>query len=227
MAGLSVAALLTLGAATADGAARSVNAVPAVTSEMPGTQEAEGFVQSKIDKGYTILNDQSLNADERRIEFRVFLLSIMDTRRIAVFTLGTYARDASDDDIDVFVDAYTNFVAALYQNHFEKYKGEIVRVTGATRRSDDDVIVHADVVDRDGGRKLTIAFRVRGGARRKIVTDLQVEGAWLGLNQRADFASYFHRHGGLLASLSSELESRAQRIKQLERSPTPISRSSD
>jgi len=215
LAGFGVAALLTLGAATADGAARSVSAVPAVTSEMPGTQEAEGFVQSKIDKGYTILNDQSLNADERRIEFRVFLLSIMDTRRIAVFTLGTNARDASDDDIDVFVEAYTNFVTALYQDHFEKYKDEIVRVTGATRRSDNDVIVHADVVGRDGGRKLTIAFRVRGGeARGEIITDLQVEGVWLGLNQRANFASYFQRHGGLLASLSSELESRAQRIKQ-------------
>ena len=215
LAGLGVAAVLTLGAATADGAPRSVNAVLAVTSDTRATDEAEGFVQSKIDKGYTILNDQSLNADERQIEFRVFLLSIMDTRRIAVFTLGTYARDASDSDVDDFVSAYTNFVAALYQNHFEKYKGEIVRVTGATRRSDDDVIVHADVVGRDGIRKLTIAFRVRNGeAQKDTVTDLQVEGVWLGLNQRADFASYFQRHGGMLASLSSELESRAQRVKQ-------------
>jgi len=215
LAGLGVAAIFTLGAATADGAARSVEPAAAVTSDARATTEAEGFVQSEIDKGYTILNDQSLNADERRIEFRVFLLSIMDTRRIAVFTLGTYARDAPDGDIDDFVDAYTNFVAALYQNHFEKYKGEIVRVTGATRRTDDDVIVHADVVGRNGGHKLTIAFRVRSGEGRKdIVTDLQVEGVWLGLNQRADFASYFQRHGGILASLSSELESRAQRIKQ-------------
>jgi ABC-type transporter MlaC component len=215
LAGLGVAAALTLGAATADGAPRSVNAVTAVTLATPATDEAEGFVQSKIDKGYSILNDPSLNANERQSEFRVFLLSIMDTRRIAVFTLGAHARDASDGDIDDFVDAYTNFVAALYQNNFEKFKGEIVRVTGATRRSDDDVIVHADVVGRDGVRKLTIAFRVRSGeAQKDIVTDLQVEGVWLGLNQRADFASYFQRHGGMLASLSSELENRAQRIKQ-------------
>jgi len=64
---------------------------------------------------------------------------------------------------------------------------------------------------------LKIAFRVRsGGDRKDIITDLQVEGAWLGLNQRADFASYFQQHGGMpaLASLSSELESRAQRIKE-------------
>jgi hypothetical protein len=37
------------------------------------------------------------------------------------------------------------------------------------------------------------------------------------LNQRADFTSYLQQHGGMLAPLSSELESRAQRIKEVKR----------
>jgi ABC-type transporter MlaC component len=215
LAGLGLAAILSLDAVTADVAARSVGPAPSVISDIRPTSEAEAFVQSKVDKGIAILNDSSLNADEQRIEFRAFLLTIVDTRRIAIFTLGVHARDASDGDIDNFVSAYTNFVTALYQNYFDKSKGEIVRVTGATRRSDDDVIVHADVVGRDGAHKLKIAFRVRRGQGQKdIVTDLQIEGAWLVLNQRIDFSSYFQQHGGMLASLSSELESRAERIAE-------------
>jgi ABC-type transporter MlaC component len=48
------------------------------------------------------------------------------------------------------------------------------------------------------------------------VTDINIEGAWLGLNQRADFTSYLQQHGGALALLSSELESRAKRLEKRE-----------
>ena len=225
LAALGVAAIFTLCATTAEVSARSIGtgsvglAPPAISDTRP-TNEAETFVQSNIDEGYAILNDHALNADQRRIQFRDFLLSIMDARRIAMFTLGGYARDASDSDIGNFVEAYTSFVTALYQSNFDKYKGVTLRVAGSTRRSEDDVIVNVDVVGRDGVPQFKIGFRVRKGEGRKnIITDLQVEGAWLGLSQRADFTSYLQQHSGMLGPLSSELESRAQRIKERETIP--------
>jgi len=225
LAALGIVAILTLCATTADVSARnvgtkSVGVAPPSISDTRPSDEVEAFVQSKIDEGFAILNDHALDAGQRRIQFRDFLLSIMDARRIAIFTLGTYARDASDSDINNFVKAYTNFATALYQSHFDKNKGETLRVAGSTRRSEDDAIVNVDVVGRDGVPQFKIGFRVRTGEGRKnIITDLQVEGAWLGLNQRADFTSYLQQHGGMLDLLSAELQSRAQRIEERETIP--------
>src|SRR5215469_7479043 len=56
---------------------------------------AEIFVQQNIDEGYTILNDGTLSAPERGEKLHALLLRIIDGKRIALFTLGVYARDSS------------------------------------------------------------------------------------------------------------------------------------
>ena len=215
---LCIAAALAAGATTAEAAPMSsqTGSAAAIQDDRVAN-EAEAFVQSKIDQGFAILNNRALNNDERRSKFAEFLRSIIDTRRVALFTLGPYARQASKGDIDNFVQAYGHFVTGLYESYFDRYSGENLRVAGSTRRSDDDVIVNANVVGRDGASQLKIGFRVRKGEDRKpILTDINIEGAWLGLNQRADFTSYLQQHGGMLAPLSSELESRAKRLEKRE-----------
>src|ERR1700753_2280149 len=56
-------------------------------------QTPEDFISAGVEKGVAILNDSTLSADERQQRFRNFLLSITDAKRIAVFTLGSYARN--------------------------------------------------------------------------------------------------------------------------------------
>jgi ABC-type transporter MlaC component len=46
-----------------------------------------------------------------------------------------------------------------------------------------------------------------------IITDLEIEGAWLAITQRAEFIAYLERHGGDVAELAMELEERAARIR--------------
>jgi phospholipid transport system substrate-binding protein len=216
-------AIFVLAATTADlsaGSAESkaVRLAGVAFSEPRQYGEAEAFVRNKIDAGFAILNDTALSPAQRRAQFREFLLSIVDSRRVGLFTLGTYARNASQDEIDRFVAAYTDFSIALYQSYFDKYKGETLRVTGSTARNEDDVIVNTDVVG-EGTPQYKLAFRVRRGERgQQILTDVQIEGAWLVLNQRSDFGSYLQQHGGMLDLLSAELQNRAKRIEERVRS---------
>lgn len=225
LAALCAAAIFALGAPAAGAAAselgtRTAGGVPPAISDMRPANEAEIFIQSNIGNAYAILNNHALNADERRLQFHDFLLSITDVRRIAVFTLGPYTRDASDGDIDNFVKAYADFVTAVYQSYFDRYKGQTLQVTSSTERSEGDVIVNADVVGSDGVHQSKIGFRARRSeGRNNVITDFQVAGAWLALAQRSDFTSYLQQHGGKLAPLSSELESRALRIKEKETMP--------
>jgi len=210
--------LLALVAATAE-VAVGESARAAVGTEMSSvvkSGEAESFVQTSIDNGYRILNNKALSPDERQMQFRQFLISLIDTKRVALFTVGSYARTASDGEMAGFLAAYDDFAAAMYQGYFDWYTGQNLRVANSIVRSQDDVVVYADVVAPNGARPFKIGFRVRKDeAQKNVVTDFQFEGIWLALNQRADFTSYLQQHGGNFATLSTELQKRTQRFKEL------------
>ena len=170
---------------------------------------AEAFVRQNIDRGYAILNNASLPDEQRRAQFRQFMLTLTDTRRIGLFTLGPYVNRASKDEIEQFVQAFTDYAVAVYETRLGKYKGQTLKVTGSQSRAADDVIVTADVVNpaEPNGPVYKASFRVRKDAGAKlIVTDLQIEGIWLALSQRSDFTGFLQQHNGRIADLIADLK---------------------
>ena len=182
-------------------------------SDARAANSAETFVQSNIERTYAILNDDALGASERREQFRAFLLSIVDVRRVALFTLGPYTRNASPGDLDSFERAFTDFLTIVYQRGLETYSAP--RVTGSTERAADDVIVNVTARMPNGtGSPASLGFRVRGqSGGRLLVTDIQVEGAWLAITQRGDFTAYLQQHGGNFAALAMELDKRTEQLR--------------
>jgi len=179
-------------------------------SRARAANEAEAFVRSNIDKSYAILNRHASN---RQAEFRALLLSIVDTRRIALFTLGPYARGQSQPELDAFIAAFTDYLIAVYERGLDVYRGKMLEVIGSTERAPGDVIVNA-VVDGQEASKTHLDFRVRrkpGGAT--VIKDLQVEGIWLALSQREAFIAYLQQHHGSIAELSSELQRKAGHMR--------------
>ena len=177
--------------------------------------DAEAFVQASIDKGYAILENKALSADERQAQFREFLSSITDAKRVALFTLGNYARSASPADLERFLAAYDEFAAAMYQGYFNWYTGQTLKVANSVTRSADDVVVYADILGPNGMRQYKLGFRVRKNeAQKNIVTDFQFEGVWLALNQRSDFTSFLQQHRGDFPALTAELQKRTQRFRE-------------
>ena len=209
-------ALAATTAAVVVGDAKSARAAIGFQATTPAPADIEAFVQSSINRGYTILNDKKLNADQREEQFRDFLSSITDTKRVALFTLGEFSRTASESDLNGFLDAYDDFAAAMYQGYFNWYTGQSLRVSNSVTRSADDVVVYADVVQPDGSKKYKVGFRVRkDGAQKDIVTDFQFEGVWLALNQRADFTAYLQQHKGNFTLLTEELKKRTEHFREV------------
>jgi ABC-type transporter MlaC component len=193
--------------------------------EARASDTAASFVETSVEKGNAILTDPMLDAGERQGQFRDFLRSITDTKRTGLFTLGSYARGASEPDLAGFDTAFTNFITAVYQRGFDNYGGQTMRVTGAVERAADDTIVKAEIVEPSGkSPSLNIAFRVRKSESGKyVLTDLQVEGAWLALTELSDFTAYLQQHRGEIPQLSKELEKRTLQIHAKARNqPAPI-----
>jgi len=175
---------------------------------------AETFVQQSVTKGFAILKDASLTKQERVSQFRTFLRSTIDFKRIAVFALGSYAQKASDKQVDEFVNAFSDYLMGMFHlDQDQSAGGPAIAVTGSTTRSADDVIVNASLGGADAtssaGASVNVAFRVRkNAAGNDMIVDILLNGISVAVTQRDEFSSFLQQHGGNIAQLSAELERR-------------------
>lgn len=187
----------------------------AMSSRLMAADDVAGqFVQENINKGLAILNDSSLSPEARRDQFASFLLGITDVRRIALFTLGQYRRDASPADVDAFVNAFRNYALAVYQSYFSKYSGQQLKVISSHERAPGDYIVSTNMIDPNSSEKpLQIDFRVRTDGGNPVLVDFAVQGIWIALEERDEFVSFLGQNNGSIPTLISHLDQLATRFK--------------
>lgn len=170
---------------------------------------AEDFVSTNIQKGLGILDDQALSPRQRSEEFEHFLLGITDIKRIALFTLGQYARTAPEADQDAFASAFRDYSVAVYRSYLGNYAGQSLKVVGSRERSPTDFVV-ATKVNGAEGNGLEIDFRVRTDGGKPEVTDLGLGGIWLAVEERDQFGSFLAQHHGDVQALAAHLNTVAQ-----------------
>jgi len=167
---------------------------------------AESVVDENIHKGLDILKDKRLNSVQRRDQFEGLLLSLVDVRRIALFTLGQYRRSASPDDVEAFVAAFKNYATAEYQSYFSKYTNQTLKVMGSTEVKPTDFIVQTQLMDPSSNQPpAEVDFRVRTDTGKPVLVDVAYQGIWLSLEQRDQFVSFLGQNNGNVRSLVTHL----------------------
>ncbi len=174
---------------------------------------AESFIAENITKSLAILNNAALTAPQKSQQFESLLLGITDTKRIALFTLGSYAQSATPDEREAFAAAFQDYSVAVYRSYFNLFNGQTLTVTGSTLRGPDDVIVTSRMSDASGGAPLVIQFRVRSDTGKPVVTDIGFTGIWLAVSQADTFAAYLHAHGGSVSALTANVKEIAAKYK--------------
>ena len=176
---------------------------------------AEAFVEQRLKVGYAILTDQTLTEEERRMEFRDFVLSSTDMQRIALFTLGFYADKSNVVDLKNFQNTYMEHAVVVYSAWLNRYRGETFMITGSVKRAPDDVTVSADFINPSdpNGPHSRVSFEVRKrNDGRFAITDMRFGGIWLALSERGDFGEFLEHHNGSVAALTGNLQSVARAI---------------
>ena len=177
---------------------------------------AEAFIADNIQKGLTILNDRQLSDAARGDQFQQLLLGLVNTKRIASFTLGQYVRSASQSDLDEFAAAFQDYSIAVYRSYLSRYAGQSLKVTGSTQRAPDDFIVTTVMVDpndRSGQRPLEVDFRVRTDSGRPELIDISVLGIWLALSQRDQFVAFLAQNKGDVKALTAHMRQTAAQYR--------------
>jgi phospholipid transport system substrate-binding protein len=167
---------------------------------------AESFVDENIHKGLDILRDKRLSSVQRRDQFEGLLLSLVDVRRIALFTLGQYRRSASPEDVESFVAAFRNYATAEYQSYFSKYTNQTLKVIGSTQVKPDDFVVQTQLADPNSNQPpAEVDFRVRTDTGKPVLIDVAYQGIWLSLEQRDQFVAFLGQNNGNVRSLVAHL----------------------
>jgi len=177
---------------------------------------AAAFVQTNVQKGLVILNNKSLSQDQMRSQFRDFLTSLTDIKRIALFTLGSARRTAPDADVNAFVDAFRDYAVAVYEARLGQYSGQTLKVTGSSEVKPGDWIVTTQLVDpnaKPGDQPIEVKFRVDQDGNRLAVIDVSVVGVWLAIEERAQFTAFLGQNGNDIHKLIDHLNALTDALK--------------
>lgn len=182
-------------------------------AESADTDAARAFVQQNIERANAIFANRSTSPEQRQTEFGQLLLSITDTRRIGLFVLGQYGKDATPEQLSAFQNTFTDYVIGAFESQLGKFKGGRITVTGATMRTPDEFVVNAEMTRSIGSGPLLMAFRLRAlPAGSFVVTDMQFEGLWLALSERLEFTAFLQQHGGDISALTDNLRAKTQTL---------------
>jgi phospholipid transport system substrate-binding protein len=179
---------------------------------------AEEYVHANVQKGLTILNDHNLPDAQRRAQFRDFLTSLTDIRRIALFTLGSARRSATPQQTDAFVNAFRNYAVAVYESRLKAYAGQSLKIVGRVEHGPGDYIITTVLVDPTGkteqqGEPIRVDFRVAGTQSHYVVIDAAIAGVWLALEERDQFTAFLEENNGNLTALITHLDALTNRLR--------------
>jgi phospholipid transport system substrate-binding protein len=177
---------------------------------------AEAYVQTNVQKGLSILNNKALSKNDRSAQFRSFLLTLTDLRRISLYTLGPARRTTTPAEQDQFTDAFRDFAFAVYETEFSKYAGQTLKVTGSIQRSNGDYVVTTVLIDPNAPKNqepIEVDFRVIGTDSHFMVADITVAGLDLAITEQDQFTSYLAQHNNDVKSLIADLKEHAARVR--------------
>ena len=189
---------------------------PGAVAPARASAAAEAFVRTNVDRGLQILNNRNLSKAQRQEQFRSFLVTLTDLRRIALYTLGPARRMATPAEQQAFVEAFRNYAFAVYGAEFSKYSGQTLRVTGSYERGPGDELVRTVLEDPQapaGQQPIEVDFRVYGSPGHYSVVDIVVAGLDLAITEQDDFSSFLAQHNNDVRALTANLQQRAARVR--------------
>lgn len=166
---------------------------------------AKSFIESVAKRGIDFLSDPSMGLAQQRQSFRSLLNDSFDLDTIGRFALGKYWRVATPAQRAEYQRLFQGMVVDVYTERFSTYDGQDLKVTGAKMVNDTDALVSSTILQKSGGEKAKVDWRVRKTGNRYRVVDVIVEGVSMGVTQRSDFAAVIQRGGGDVAVLIDHL----------------------
>jgi phospholipid transport system substrate-binding protein len=114
---------------------------------------------------------------------------------------------------------FQDYAIAVYEDRLERFSNSTIRVTGSVERVPGrDVIVTSELQPREGGRVMTVQWRMlySSGVWKVVDVSLILEGnqIWLAQQQQRDFLAALDRNNGDIRALMTDLRGLTASMRQ-------------
>ena len=167
----------------------------------------EKFVSNFANNAISILGNESLDINQKNLQFTDLVMSSIDMNLISKFVLSKYWKIASQEQRDVYIKAFEEYFISSYANKLDQYSGEKIVIVSSDAAKK-FVIVKSNIV-RDGADtlKIELDWRLLTRDGQTKIIDLSIEGISLIVAQREEFQSYLSNNDGDLDALINKLRS--------------------
>ncbi len=161
-------------------------------------EAAETYVAGILEEANLIFGNTDVASRDAAVETLVD--KYVDMERVAKFALGQYVRQASPEQMGVYVPLFRKYATSVYQSTLENYSGQKLAVTDSIGRNERDFIVNSKVTGAKPGEAfadLVVTWRVyRKTDGAQAIVDAGAEGVWLAIEQQSQFKSVIANNGG-------------------------------
>jgi phospholipid transport system substrate-binding protein len=175
---------------------------------------ATEYVQTLGNRAILELTDKSVSDSERVKRMRALLTESFDVPAVSQFVLGTYWRQATEEERQEFMKLYSVVVAHTYAGLFKKYSGEKFVVQRERPLDDDTIVVYSQILQPAGGDPVAVEITVKKeSADAYKAVDIKVEGISMPLTHRKEYASVIQRNQGKVSALLKVLKQKADSLE--------------
>lgn len=183
----------------------AIVAAAAISAPAYADEAAEQFVAKILVDANAVFSAPDVPTRNAGIEKLVD--QYVDMNRVARFALGQYVRQASDEQMAVYLPLFRKYATSVYQSTLDPYSGEALEVIDSVDRSARDFIVNSKVVGAKPGSQyadLVVHWRVyRSADGKQSVIDAGASGVWLAIEQQSTFKSVIANNGGGAAGIDA------------------------
>ena len=163
-------------------------------------KRAKTFVTELADEAITILKTQTTR-EGREAGFRKILDERANMRRIALFTLGPFARKISDEDFATYQQLLNELIIKVYANRLGEYGNEQL-VVGRSQSKKKNFIINSQIELNNGRQPIAVDWWLyREKDDSFSLFDVRVIGVWMAQEQRDSFASVLKNNRGDISAL--------------------------
>ena len=176
---------------------------------------AETYIKGAADEATAILNSKTMSKDAKKAALTKMIDTRLDLDAVAKFTLGKYARVATDAEKAEFTPLLKQYVINFYVNNLVNYSDISFKVTGSIDRPNNQGTIVQSKLAAGRDEPVDAVWWVRQSSSDGLrIFDVQLQGIWVAQSLRSELDSVMGNGGGKvsvgIADLKSKVDAAAQ-----------------
>lgn len=182
------------------------------------TATAEQFAKNLADNIITNVVRPKISLQQKQEKFQSVFMSAINVKKNARFTLGRYAKKASDEQLQAYTDALADNIVYTWTTRFNEYAGdalnsEAISFASARKSENGDFYITSKIKLPNAESDVEMIWRISDKNGEMKLADLIVEGVSMLMSYRNEYTAVLQQNGGDIDALTQMLKKKNETLK--------------